>query len=162
MAMKNPKLILLRGTPGSGKSTTFRNLKKHNDTKKWIFINHPKIKKKYGKESAKELLFLKIKENMKNRKNIIFEEMLHKTVKEKLSREMKKYGYKLKIFQFKISLETSIKRDKQRAKSKKDLIKNIKELYNWHEKSRDKNAILVNTERLNEGEVIKLIIGKLK
>ena len=158
------KIAILRGRPTSGKSTAFHNLKKIKEMEGWIFIDHPAIKKRLGKEKAKEKLHELIKEAMKTGKNIITEESSRKTLNKYLRKEIKKCKYRIIVFQFTVSTEAAYRRDIQRAKAKWHPFlgkKKIEELHKMHDEMFDKKAFLVDTDKLNKKEVVELIIKKL-
>jgi|GEM_PF-2862415 len=170
--MINPRLIILRGKPTAGKTTAFHNLKKDKRMKNIIFIDFSSIKNKFNKfpdeerrKLGKQILFEKLKETMPSKKDILIEEMSKETIHKYLKKEIKKYNYKIIVFQFEISLETAYKRNVKRAKEKWHPLmtkEQLEELHKLHEERFDKNAVLINTERLNKKEVVEFIIKKLK
>lgn len=170
--MSKAKLVILRGRPTSGKSTSFHNLKKREEMKDWIFIDFCNIKDTLGetlndkerKELGKKFLFAILKEALKTKKDIIIEEMSEDTVRKYISYYIKKYNYKIVVFQFIVSTKTAYKRDVKRAKDKWHPYmgkKWIDETHKMHDKRFDSNAILVDCDKLNKGQVVEFILDKL-
>jgi len=172
MKMKKPKFVVLRGRPTSGKSTAFDNLKKKKELSGWVFIDHPKIKSMFNglpdkekKEIQKKALFGLVKEVMKNKKNIIMEETSRKNLEKNIGNYLKKYGYKVIIFQFTVSTKRAYNRDKTRVANSKhshNTSLDIKRLYKFHDERFDKNALLVDTNKLGKRKVVEFILEKLK
>lgn len=163
--MKKPKLVILRGRPASGKSTAWHALKKKRDLKSWKFIDHVSLKNKLGKEPGKQALMSELKEAMREKQNILIEEMSEKTLKKYIGYYLKKFNYKIITFQFFVSTKTAYKRDIQRAKEKwhpKIGRKLIKEMHDLHDKRVDPKGVLVDTDKLNKKQVIDLIVKKIK
>jgi predicted kinase len=172
MKTKNPRLIILRGKPTAGKTTAFHNLEKDKRMKNITFIDFSAIKNKFSKlpdeerrTRGKETLFKILKELIPSKKDILIEEMSKETIEKYLEKEIKKYHYKIIVFQFEISIETAYKRNIQRAKENWHPIMTkpkIEGLHKLHEERFDKEAILINTENLNQKGVVDFIAGKLK
>ncbi len=170
--MINPRLIILRGKPTAGKTTAFHNLEKDEIMKDFIFIDFSSIKNKFKnfpdkerRKLGKEFLFKKLKEIMPSKKDILIEEMSKETIKKYLKNEIKRYNYKIIVFQFEISLETAYKRNIKRAKERWHPLmakEELKKLHKIHEERFDKNAILIDTEKLNKKEVVDFIVKKIK
>jgi len=165
--LKVKKLVILRGKPASGKSTVFRSLKKKRIMKDWIMIDHPLMKKKLGKQLAKEKFHNLIKESMETGKNIIGEETSRKTLNKLIGYYIRKHRYKVIVFQFEVNLKISKKRDVARVKRGCDihsvvLGEKLKDLHKMHEDRFDKNAILVDTNKLGKKQVVEFILKKLK
>jgi predicted kinase len=168
-----PKFVILRGKPTSGKSTAFRNLKKKKEMKDWIFIDHPIIKRmvenlKDHKEVSKKLLFGMVKKAIKTKKNIIMEETSRSTLKKYTGNYIKKYNYKVIVFQFTILKKSAYKRDIQRVKEKECI--HIKELgkdfidyiHEYHDKNFDPTGILIDTNKLGKRQVVNIILENIK
>ena len=164
--MKKPRLVILRGKPASGKSTAYANLRKHKEMQGWGFIDHCAMKTKFGREGGKKALFKELKKVMPSQKNIIIEEMSKETVMKYISKEVKKYNYKIVVFQFEISLKKSKRRDYCRVIDKghdrKFILKNIEDLHKMHDERFDKKGILIEGDKLSKKQVVNLIIEKLK
>jgi predicted kinase len=163
--MKKPKIVILRGKPTSGKSTAWHNLKKRKEMGDWLFVDHGTLKKNLGKELGKKSLFAVLKTVMPTKKNIIIEESSEKTLKKYISRQIKKYNYEIITFQFEVSLKTAYKRNIQRAKDKWHPLltkKWIKHTHKIHEERFDKNAYLVDCNKLGKRQVINFILKKLE
>ena len=159
------KLVILRGRPTSGKTTTLRVLKKRKELESWEIVDHSKIKESLGKEKGKEKLHEILKELIKSRKNILTEETSRKTLNKYLGYYLRKYNYKIITFQFFVSTTSAYKRDIQRAKEKwhpKMGKKWIKEMHDLHDKRADPKGILVDTDKLNKKQIIDFIIKNLK
>ena len=158
-------LVILRGRPTSGKTTALRTLKNKKDMKDWIFIDHSAIKTLLGKEKGKKKLHELLKKALLTGKNILTEETSRETLKKYIGKELKESKYKIIVFQFWVSTKTALKRDVHRAKNGWHLFmgKNkIKELHKMHDERQDKEAVLVNTDKLNKKQVIEFIIKELK
>ena len=166
--MTHPKLVLLKGKPTAGKSTAFRSLRYDPRIKKeFIFVDHENLKTVMGKQEGKMALFDILRDVMKNKPNIITEEMSGKTLMKYIGKEIKKYKYKIITFYFDVSLEKAHKRSIQRAKTKwHPLIEKqkMKELHEYHvqEHKEDINPILVDCNKLNKRQVTEFIIKKIK
>ena len=163
--MKNPKLAILRGKPTSGKSTAWHNLKKKKEMKDWLFVDHTNLKTTMGKELGKHSLFAVLKTVMPTKQNIIIEEMSEKTLKKHINYYIKKYNYKLITFQFEINIKTAYKRNIKRAKDKWHPYikkKKLEDYHKMHEERFDKNAFLVNCNKLGKKQVVDFILKKLR
>lgn len=161
---KMKRLIILRGKPTAGKSTAFANLRKNKKMKEIIFIDHPELKKAFGKDEAKKKLFAEIVDAMETGKDILTEEMSEETLMKNIGKEIKENSYKIVIFQFEISFETALMRNVERSKigwHKLMTEQELKDLFKMHEEKFDKNAILVDCNKLNEKQVVEFIIKKL-
>ena len=170
--MTSHKLVILRGRPASGKSTAFANLKKQKEMKNWVFIDHPALKGVYArssvyryKEVAKFSLFAILEIFMKEKRNIVIEEMSRETLNKYIGKKIKNYKYKFIVFQFTVKTRTGISRDIKRVKNPKHSHTkrvNIPELHKMHDERFDKNAVLVDTNKLNKSQVVELILKKIK
>ncbi len=163
--MKTPKLVILRGRPTSGKSTAYENLRKSKLMKNWLFVDHCAMKTWLGKDLGKKSLFAVLKIVIPSKKNIIIEEMSKETIRKYIDSYIKKYDYKIIVFQFTVSTKTAYKRDVQRAKAKwhpKMGKKWIDETHKMHDERFDKKAILVDTNKLGKRQVVDLILEELK
>ncbi|MBW2995769.1 hypothetical protein KY332_00555 [Candidatus Woesearchaeota archaeon] len=163
--MKKPKLVILRGRPTSGKSTAYANLRKRKAMKEWLFVDHCALKKGLGKELGKKSLFAVLKTVMPTKKNIIIEEMSEETVRKYINSYVKKYNYRIIVFQFTVRTKTAYKRDVQRAKAKEHAFmgkKKIEEMHKMHDERFDKNAFLVDTNRLGKRKAVDFILERLK
>jgi predicted kinase len=159
------RIIILRGKPTAGKSTAFHNLQKRKEMKKFLFVDHCSLKNKLGTEEGKRALFLELKKLMPTRKDIIIEEMSKQTLRKNLNYYLKKYKYKIIVFQFEVSKEEAYRRDKQRAKENwhpRMGKKWVDKMHKFHEERFDRNAILVDCNKLDKREVVDFIIKNLK
>ncbi len=162
--MKNPRLVILRGRPTSGKSTAWHSLRKRKELKDWDFIDFCDMKETMGKEKGKAALFEKLKDAMASGKNIMIEEMSKETLGKYSGDEISEFGYEIVVFQFTVSTETAYKRDVQRAKDKWHPFmgkKLIDELHEYHDKKIDEEGTLVDCDKLGKKEVVDLILSKL-
>ena len=119
------RIVLLRGKPTAGKSTAFHNLLSDKRMDNWVFIDHPGIKNIFHefenetkKRFGKHTLFYAIKQLLPLKKDIILEEMSRETLMSNLGKEIKKYKYKIIVFQFEISFKTALKRSEERRVGK--------------------------------------------
>ena len=163
--MNKLKLVILRGRPTSGKSTAYANLQKKKEMKDWLFVDHANLKEKLGKELGKKSLFAVLKVVMSTKKNIIIEEMSEETIRKYVGSYIKKYNYRVVVFQFTVRTKTAYKRDVQRAKAKWHPLmgkKWIDETHKMHDEQFDKKAFLVDTNKLSKKKVVDLILKELK
>jgi tRNA uridine 5-carbamoylmethylation protein Kti12 len=155
------KLVIFRGKPTSGKTTALRGLEKKRVMKNWIIIDSSKIKSKLGKKLGMHEL---LKEDMKSKKNILVDETSRKTLNKYLRYHIKKNNYKIIVFQFTVRIDTVYKRNIQRSEAKLEKYikkKRIEELEKMHDERFDKNAFLIDTNKLGKTQVIKFILKKL-
>tara|TARA_Y100000310_G_C20455782_1_gene702978 strand:+ start:217 stop:705 length:489 start_codon:yes stop_codon:yes gene_type:complete len=161
--MKKPKLVILRGRPTSGKSTAYAGLGKRKEMKEWLFVDHCALKKNLGKDLGKKSLFAVLKAVMPSKKNIIIEEMSEETVRKYIDKDIKKYRYKIVVFQFTVRTKTAYKRDVQRSKKGKEMGKKvIDEWHKYHDERADKKGILVDCNKLGKKQVVKFILARLR
>lgn len=170
--MRKPIIAVLRGKPTSGKSTAFHTLKKNKKMKTWIFVDHCAIKDmlenlpdEERKKLGKQILFFTMNKIMPLKKNILVEEISREAILKNLKKEIRKYKYEIKVFQFEVSLSTAYKRNIMRAKQKWHPLmskKWLKEAHEKHQKSVDVDAILVDTNKLSKKQVVEFIVRKLK
>jgi len=95
----------------------------------------------------------------------MIEEMSRETIMKTIGKEVKKYNYKIIVFQFEISLETAYLRNLQRAKDKWHPFmkkEEMEKLHKMHEEKFDKRAILVDCNKLNKKQVVEFIVRKLR
>ena len=170
--MKKSKLVILRGSPTSGKSTAFHGLKNKKEMRGWLFVDFCNIKEMMGetlcdddrKHYGQRFLFAILKEAMKSAKNIILEEMSEKSLRRSINHFIKKYNYEIVTFQFTVRTDVAHKRDVQRAKDKwhpfmgKEL---VNKLHKYHDKNIDPNGIVVDTNKLGKKVVVDFILEKL-
>ncbi len=136
--MKQPKLVILRG-----KSTAYAMLKKRKVMKCWLFVDHANLKTNLGKDLGKKSLFAVLKVVMPSKKDIIIEEMSEETLRKYINQYIKKYNYKIVVFQFTVRTKTAYKRDVKRAEDKWHPFmgkKKIKEMHKMHDERFDKKA----------------------
>jgi predicted kinase len=170
--VKFPKLVLLRGKPTSGKSTALHNLKNKPKLKNWAFVDNTAIKEMFrslGDENRRQLgklsLMQVLKVVMKTQRNIIIEEMSEDTLRKHINYYIKKYNYKIITFQFEVNLKEANKRNIKRAKDNWHPIMTKKELKDWHlthKKTFDKNAHLIDCNKLSKKQVVEFILTTLK
>lgn len=175
--MEKPKIVFLKGGSNTGKSTAFRNLKKLKEKgllDNWVLIDHTELKGWFNKvdnkrELQKIALFSIVKECMKQKKNILLEEMSQKTARKYLKNYIKKWGYELITFEFTVdNVNTSQLRDEQRVKNKEDRNqrktlgqKFIAKNHEMHRNNLDKDCIFVNTSKLGKTQTVKFILKSL-
>ncbi|MEA3329209.1 MAG: hypothetical protein U9Q06_00510 [Nanoarchaeota archaeon] len=175
--METLKIVFLKGGSNTGKSTAFRNLKKLKEKgllDNWVLIDHTELKGWFKKvdnkrELQKECLFSIIKDCMKQKKNILIEEMSQKTARKYLKNYVRKFGYELITFEFIVdNVKTSELRDLERVKNKEDRNqrkslgqKFIAENHEMHRGNLDKDCIFVNTSKLGKIQTINFIIKSL-
>jgi len=163
--MKQPKLVILRGKPTSGKSTAWHSLKKRKELTDWIFVDHANLKTTLGRDLGKHALFAVLKTVMPTRNNIIIEESSKQTIRKYLNYHIKKHNYKIITFQFEVSLNTAYKRNIQRAKDKwHPYIKKqeLERLHEMHNQRFDKTAHLIDCNKFSKKQVVDYIIKTLK
>ena len=91
--------------------------------------------------------------------------MSEETVRKYINKYVKKYNYKIIVFQFTVKTETAYKRDVARAKAKWHSFmgkRKIEEMHKMHDERFDKKGILVDTNKLGKKQVVDLILNKLK
>src|SRR3989344_5848613 len=175
--MKRQKIIILRGKNASGKTSTFYSLRDYSFKdkkmfKNWIFIDNNSIKRMFSnlnnpnwKDISKEILIYILEKVLPLKKDIMIEETSKEMLNKYLGNKLNKYNYKLITFQFEVSLEEAIARDKNRVKEKthpglgKVKIKKLRDINN---NSLDKEGIIVDTDKLDKEQVVKFIIQKIK
>jgi predicted kinase len=171
--MKNPKIIILRGKPTSGKSTAFKSLRKEKNLSNWAFPDfafikdkmYDNLKDKERYELAKKSISAILKELMNSKKNIIIEEVSRNFLKNRVGYHIKKNNYKIIVFQFEVSKEEGYKRDIQREKDgwHPTMGKEwVDKTHKHHEKIADKNGIIVDTNKLSKKQTTKFILKNLK
>ena len=176
--MEKAKIVFLKGGSNTGKSTTFRNLKKLKDKRglldNWVLIDHTELKEWFKKvenkrELQKEALFSVIKNCMKQKKSILLEEMSQKTARKYLKNYIKKLNYELITFEFIVDdVNTSQLRDEQRVKNKEDKNQRkrlkkefIAQNHEMHRSNLDKDCIFVNTSKLGKIQTVNFILKNL-
>jgi len=144
-------------------------LKNKKQFKNWVLIDHPELKNWFkhvdDKKARKRALFAIMKQIMKEKKNILLEEMSEKTLRKYINYHIKKYNYKIITFQFTVGLKEAHKRDIQRTKAGKHEYfgeKKMQKYHKLHEKRFDKNAIVVDCNKLNKKQVVNYILKNLK
>jgi hypothetical protein len=166
------RIALLRGGAACGKSTAFGNLRKSGKLKGWVFIDHPWLKEglkglKDKRELQKKALFGLMKPLMKEKKNIILEEMSAQTVRKQIGYYVRKYGYTFVVFQFEVddgAFERNLKRVTKGDKihKKKMTKKFVDGSHAEHRVKVDKEGIVVNTSKMGKGKVVSFILKELK
>ena len=172
--VKNPRIVILRGKPTSGKSTAFQSLRNNPKMKGWIFVDHPALKRWFEKvnteqgigEVMKKSLYSALNELFITSKNIIMEETARETLLKYSGDKIKKYNYQIIIFQFEVDLKNSKIRDVIRVSKKegihtKVLGSRLKTLHQMHNERFDPKAILIDTNKLNKKQVVNLILNKI-
>lgn len=159
-----PKIIILRGPMASGKSTTIDILDKK--LKDYVYINREYIKskmlkkmpRKYARKISKRALWTLLKEVMKLKKNILVQELSKSNLNKKLGKYINDYNYKIKSFYLTCSVETAIKRDKQR--SKKMRARTVKIV---HSNSKPEKAdLIIDTEDNSLNKTVSIILKEAK
>ncbi len=175
--MNKPKIVILRGKNASGKTTAFYNLRDYsfkdkNILKNWIFIDNNSIKRMFSnlddenwKDISKDILFYVLKKVLPLRRNVIVEETSKETLHKYLKKEIAQNNYQIITFQFEVSLKNAIERDKERVKTKQHIglgKEKIEELRKIHEGSFDKESIVINTDKMNQEEVVNFILKNIQ
>lgn len=173
--MERSKIVFLKGGSNTGKSSAFRNLRKLKGfLDNWVLIDHTELKEWFKKvdgkkELQKQALFSVIKDCMRQRKNIILEEMSQKTARKYLKNYIKKFDYELITFEFIVDdVQTSQLRDEQRVKNKEDKNQRkelkkqfIAQNHEMHRNNIDKDCIFVNTSKLGKIQTVDFILNNL-
>jgi len=169
-----PKMVILRGMVASGKTTTLKNLRKHEKTKDWIIIDFNELKmqfKNLGDEKRKAYgkiaLFSILKNLMPTKKNIVFDEASGKGIKKNLRNFLKKYNYKITVFEFTSDLKKAIKREAKRRTNRNLKPRGKEWVTKMHEERPkrygiDEEGIILDTTKLNEKQTVNFILEKLK
>ncbi len=167
-----PKIVVLRGRPASGKSTALENLRKKKEMKEWVILDFSGLKGNFDnlgaenrKEYSKIALFAILKDLMKTKRNIIFDEMSRDAIIKYVGKEIKKYGYNIVVFQFWVSTKKAKRRDKSRVSNPKHPHKKLLDIEGWHEyhdKNADPKGIFVDCDKLNKKEVVDFIVNRVK
>lgn len=115
------KLLILRGIPGSGKSTFARNFIKDN-SKEWVIVNRDSIRDMLGDYwvPSREKLITCIEDDMVDAAickgyNVILDAT--NIVKNKARARFEYLGCEIEFKDFDIDLETAIERDKNRDRT---------------------------------------------
>ena len=166
-----PKIALLRGGAASGKSTAFEGLRKSGRLKGWAFIDHPWLKEgfkgmKDKRELQKKALFGLMKPLMKEKKNIILEEMSAQTVRKQVGYYVRKYGYTFVVFQFEVAsgaFDRNLARVRKGDKIHKKTMtrKFVDESHADHQRKVDREGIVVNTSEMGKKKVVGVILKGL-
>jgi len=170
--MKKPKLVLLHGMIATGKTTALYNLRERKEMKDWIIIDFCELKKQFAhlgdekrKEYGKKALAAILKLLMKEKKNIVLDEMPEKSIRKYVGPQIRKYKYEVVPFQFTSKIELSIKREAERRIArglKPHGEKWVRDFNEHHKKVFDKNAILIDTTKLNKKQVVDFIIKRVR
>jgi len=169
--MKKSKIVILRGSPATGKTTALHNLRKHKEMKNWIIIDFNKLKKQFEylgdekrKSYGKQTLFSILKILMAQEVNIIFDEMSGEAIKKKFKYYLKKYNYNLIVFEFTSSVNTAIKREayRRKIKGKKPQGNWVKQTHKERIKLLEKGSITIDTTNLSEKQTVNFILKNIK
>jgi cytidylate kinase len=155
------KLIIINGPPASGKSTTLALLRPK--LKNYVFVDRAYIKqmlkplsKKLRKELSSHVSRFLITEAMKQKKNILTQEMCF----DFFLKDALKYEYKIHEFSLYCTFLTALKRDKERSgKAKVGTIRKI------HKKFRDKQpvaSLVINTEENSPEKILKIMLKEIR
>jgi len=170
--MKKSKIVILRGAPATGKTTALHNLKKHKEMKNWIIIDFNRLKRQFEhlgdekrKAYGKQALFSILKILMAKKENIIFDEMSGETIRKNFRHYIKKYDYKLIVFEFSSNVKIAIKREAHRRKIKGKKPRGerwVKQTHKERIKLLEKGSIPIDTTNLNQKQVINFILKNIK
>jgi hypothetical protein len=170
--MVKPIIAIVRGKVAAGKSTAFANLRKRKKMDKWIFIDHPILKGMFDympsekkRYYGKMIMIGSMREIMKEKKNIFLDEFSRDSLEKYLSKEIKKYDYKFKVFQFEVKLDHAVEREKERRIRKGKKPKGAEWVKMWHEhheKNVDPEAVVINASKLKEKGLVNKIMRELK
>lgn len=153
------KLVIINGPTAVGKSTIIFLLRQK--LKNYVFVDRAYVKqmlrplsKKLRKELSTYVSLFLIKEAMKEKKNILTQEMSSEAIK----KDAQKYNYHIFDFSLICSLDTALKRDKKRGgKTKAGTISKIYKKFENNTNLKNK----INTELLSPNKVVDLIIQQL-
>ena len=161
------KIITINGPMASGKSTISNKL--NEKLKNYTFVDRAYIKDiilgklreknpDLARKISKETTFYIMKHLMKNKQNILVQELKSKSIKKHLKNELK--GYKIISIYLDCSLKTAQKRDKTRkTKYKRPLT--VKEMHKKHAYA-DKGDIIISTEKNTIKQTINIILKEIK
>jgi adenylylsulfate kinase-like enzyme len=165
--MKKPTIVIFNGAMGSGKSTITGILKEK--LPEYVFVDRAYIKdimlkhiKKKNPELARTLsrdvLFLIMDELIKNKHNILLQEIRASSIEKKFGKKLK--NYKIKSFYLHISLEESKLRDSIRQKRliRPDIVEKTYKKYAFA----DEKDITINTQKNNIKKTVKIILDEIK
>lgn len=158
------RLIIFRGKPTAGKSTAYATLRNREEMQDFVFVDHCAFKKELGKDKGKIKLFEELKKVLPSGRDIIIEEMSEESIRKVIDSELKKYGYRIIVFQFEVSREEAYKRDVIRNEAIGEPPQGKKwvdDFHKMHEERFDKDGILVDCDKLNKEEVVEFIIKSL-
>ncbi|MBT3814847.1 AAA family ATPase [Candidatus Woesearchaeota archaeon] len=160
-----PKLILIKGPAGVGKTTTCKHLSKK--LKKFNYVNLEEFKEKFNhleraerKIKAHSLYYPKIKNLIKKEKDILLQESFLKDLNKELGKELRTNKYKI----ISIFLKASLKETKKRNLKRKQKIASeeyMKKSYSYLAVPEEKD-ILIDVESISVKETVDLIINLLK
>ena len=160
------KILIIHGPMAAGKSTITSKL--NEKLKEYIFVDRAYIKDimlgklreknpKLARQISKDAMFTIMKDLMKDKQNILLQEIRVSSVKKHLKKELK--DYEIISFYLDCSLKTALKRDTTRqTKYKRPLT--VKEMHKNHAYP-DDGDIIINTEKNTINQTIKLILKEL-
>lgn len=155
------KLIIINGPTAVGKSTTLTLLRPK--LKNYVFVDRAYIKqmlrplsKKLRKELSNYISLFLIKKLMKEKKNILTQEMNS----DLLVKDALKYKYAIKEFSLTCSLPTALKRDKERGG--KTRVGTIRKVHKKFEKRQTIQPFLINTEENSSQQTLKIILTEIR
>jgi adenylylsulfate kinase-like enzyme len=157
------QIIIIHGPMASGKSTITNKL--NEILKDYTFVDRAyikdimlgKLRKKnpdLARKISKDAMFTIMKDLMKNKQNILLQEIRLPSVKKHLKKELK--NYKIISFYLDCSLKTALKRDTTRqTKYKRPLT--VEEMHKNHAYE-DDGDIIINTEKNTIKQTIDIIL----
>lgn len=165
-----PKLILIRGPAGTGKSTVSKLLQKKLGEKTALIemdhLYYTVLQNDVNHKMVLDAVISMADVFLKNNYNIIFEgvftvpfnKQTNKLEHDQIFKLAKKYNIDLKIIFLDVSLETAIERDKMRYGSKKLRKDYVSKLHAKTRARRHEREIVVNTENLTPLQIANRII----
>lgn len=164
------KLVILRGRPGSGKSTVAERIQeKINNQKAAIFTPDYFYWQVYPGEDNQHLvnqvLNYAIKKYLQSGYLVILEGILPKSENGELFKWLQKYcrenNFEFNSFFLDLSLPKAIERNKQREKGTEISDEDIKNWYSNASPKEIKNEIVINTENISSEKVTDTILEKI-
>jgi predicted ABC-type ATPase len=160
-----PKLILIKGPAGVGKTTICKHLSKK--LKNFNYVNLEEFKEKFNhlerterKIKAHQLYYPKIKKLIERKNNILLQESFLKDLNKKLGKELKNNKYNIISIFLKASLKETKKRNEER-KQKTASEEYMKKSYSYLAVPEAKD-IIIDVENISIKETVDLIMNLLK
>jgi tRNA uridine 5-carbamoylmethylation protein Kti12 len=157
-----PKLILIKGPAGVGKTTICKHLSKKLKTFQYLDLEKFKEKFKHleraeRKVKAHELYYPQIKKLIKQEKDILLQESFLKDLKKELKIEFKTHKYEIISIFLKASLKETKKRNLNR-KQKTATEEYVEKSYSYLSIP-EKKDIIIDVENISVKKTIVLIMN---